>query len=136
MTDRGGFLSYFFMVLLIVAVLYVVICHGTTTSSNKNSLGTVQYDENPLMYVAATVSPTEGSIANVDGNLSLRLKPLGTYMLYDESLLLCGMPLEKFQGITEPFVLTYERVSHKSVQGVGCHVLVRADSIITKEIVQ
>jgi hypothetical protein len=124
--------------IFVLTVLLILLsrCYGATTSSSKNSLGAVQYNENPLMYLAAYIAPTEGSIANVDGNLSLRLKPLGTYMLYDESLLLCGMPLEKFQGVTEPFVLTYERVAHRTVQGVGCHELIRADSIKPKETVQ
>jgi hypothetical protein len=122
--------------LVFVLFLLLTVCYGTTTSNSKNSLGAVQYSENPLMYLAATLAQTDGAVTNVDGNLNLRLKPLGTYMLYDESLLLCGMPLDKFQGVTEPFVLTYERVAHRTVQGIGCHELIRADSIKPKETVQ
>jgi hypothetical protein len=121
---------------LIVALLIlglVAVGRCSVSKRSENSLGIVQYDSNPLMYMAATIAHTEDAVTNVDGNLNLRLKPIGTYMLYDESVLLCGMPMDKFQGITEPFVLTYERVSRRSVHGVGCHNLLRVDSLKTKE---
>ena len=58
---------------------------------------------------------------------------MGTYMLFDEAILFCGLPVEKFKGITEPFVLTYKRTASRIVQGIGCHMLVRVDSIKPKE---
>ena len=91
------------------------------------------YTSNPLMYVAGSIATNQDALTNVDGNLNIRMSPLGTYMLYDESVLFCGLPIDKFQGITEPFVITYERVSHRSVQGIGCHVLVDVTSLKPKE---
>jgi hypothetical protein len=77
------------------------------------------------MYNAGSIV----EVANKDGNLNLRFKPLGTYSLYDESVLLCGLPVDKFQGIQDPMLLTYDRVSHHAVEGVGCHDLVRVDNV-------
>jgi hypothetical protein len=67
------------------------------------------YTNNPLVYVAGSIATNQEAVTNVDGNLSIRMSPLGTYMLYDESILLCGLPIDKFQGITEPFVLTLRK---------------------------
>lgn len=122
--------------ILIIFWCFLVVCvlsvssHCATTSS-KNSLGVVTYTSNPLMYVAGKILDAK----SVEGNLNLRVSPLGTYSLYDESILFCGMPIDKFEGVTEPAVLTYERVAHRAVNGVGCHRLVRADSMaVTKEL--
>jgi hypothetical protein len=107
--------------------------HCSTTSSRENSLGTISYKSNPLMYLAASLSTNGNAVDEIDGNLNLRLKPVGTYMLYDESILFCGYPTDKFEGVKEPFLLTYERVSHHNVQGVGCHNLVRVDTVVLKK---
>ena len=105
--------------------------HAATTSTQRhpNSLGVVPYDSNPLVYLAGNVKSTDW----IDGNLNLRFLPLGTYALYDQNILLCGNPLEKFQGVIEPFMLVYERQSHRAVQGVGCHELRGAYSLVVKK---
>ena len=84
------------------------------------------------MTASVTLATTPDAVTQIDGNLNLRVRPVGTYMLYDEAVLFCGMPIDKFEGITEPFLLTYERVSHHSVQGIGCHVLVNVSEIKRK----
>jgi hypothetical protein len=105
-------------------------CQPTTTKPQTNSLGVVQYSDNPYIYEAVQ---TIAEVTDVDGNLNLRVKPVGTYMLYEDIILLCGLPVEKFTGITEPFLMTYERVSHHMVRGVACHDLLRVDSIVPNE---
>ncbi len=119
-----------------VMCLFIVLSslgHCSVSKQHNNSLGTVMYTENPLMYQAVTLSSAPDSISNIDGNLNLRVKPLGAYMLYDESILFCGMPLDKLRNLRgDRFVLTYERVSHHTVQGLGCHNIVRADSIVQR----
>lgn len=123
-----------------VVLLASTLSHGSVSTKNTTCWlpeGCVtQYDANPLMYQAVYLATTPDAVSNIDGNLNLRVKPLGTYMLYDESVLLCGLPIDKFKGKSEPFVLTYERVSHHSVQGIGCHNLVRVDEIRTKDKVE
>lgn len=125
-------LIYLFGGVVVAILLLSALGHCSTTSSRKNSLGTVSYDSNPLMYTAGSLTQTSDSVSNIDGNLNLRINPLGTYMLYDESVLLCGMPIDKFRGVAEPFVMTYERQSHRTVQGVGCHNLLRVDHVVVK----
>ena len=117
--------------LIVVTMALVALGHCSTTVKHPNSLGTVSYDRNPLMYEAVN-HIVEAS--NVDGNLNLRVNAVGTYMLYsDDIILLCGIPTDKFTGVDEPFVLVYERQSHRSVQGVGCHTLINAYSIVPKK---
>jgi len=117
--------------LTIVVFILASTAHCAVGKKHDNSIGSVMYTENPLMYQAVELSSAPGFISNVDGNLNLRVKPLGTYMLYDESVLFCGMPLDKLRNLRgDRFVLTYERVAHHTVQGLGCHNLVRADSIV------
>lgn len=122
---------------LIALVLTLnLLGHCATTSSKKNAFGTMSYEQNPLMYLAGSLSQSGDAVSQVEGNLNLRINPLGTYMLYDESILFCGRPIDKFQGIEEPFVLTYERVAHRMVDGVGCHELIRVDHLVGKKAIQ
>ena len=90
----------------------------------------MQYDVNPLMYEAVQ---TIAEVTEVDGNMNLRVKPVRTYMFYDDIVLLCGMPIDKFSGVTEPFLMTYERAAHHRVRGVACHDLLQVNSIVPNE---
>jgi hypothetical protein len=123
----------FFLLAAFLLFFGLALAHCSTTSSRKNSLGTVAYDANPYIYLAGSLTATSDSVAEVDGNLNLRINPLGTYLLYDESILLCGLPIAKFEGIQQPFVLTYERRAHRSVQGVACHELISVNHLIEKK---
>jgi hypothetical protein len=128
-------ISYWIRIFVAVSVVTAILllansAHCSTTNPQTNSLGVVQYTENPYLYEAVQ---SLAEVTEVDGNMNLRVKPIGTYMLYDDNILLCGLPTDAFQGIREPFLMTYERVSHTSVRGVGCHRLVRVDNIESKE---
>ena len=123
----------FFAASVITAVLLLANaahCLPVTTKPQTNSLGTLSYNDNPLMYEAVQ---TIAEVTEVDGNMNLRVKPVGTYMLYDDIVLLCGMPIDKFSGVTEPFLMTYRRQSSHMVRGVACHDLLRVDSIVPNE---
>ena len=121
----------FFAASVITAVLLLAnAAHCSTGDKHPNSLGIVQYDVNPLMYEAVQ---TIAEVTEVDGNMNMRVKPVGTYMLYDDIVLLCGMPIDKFSGVTEPFLMTYRRQSSHMVRGVACHDLLRVDSIVPNE---
>ena len=121
----------FFAASVITAVLLLAnAAHCSTGDKHPNSLGTLSYNDNPLMYEAVQ---TIAEVTEIDGNMNLRVKPVGTYMLYDDIVLLCGMPTEKFSGVTEPFLMTYRRQSSHMVQGVACHELLRVDQIVSKE---
>ena len=129
--------SYWIRILFVAAVITSVLlmanaahCQPVTTTPRTNSLGIVQYNDNPYIFEAVQ---TIAEVTEIDGNLNMRVKPVGTYMLYDDIILLCGMPAEKFSGVTEPFLMTYERASHHRVRGVACHDLLRVDSIVPNE---
>ena len=116
----------------LVSVLLIGTLHATvTTTQHSNAFGAATYNENPYAYL-----PVDNlmEVTEVDGSLNFRVHPLGTYMLYDQNLLLCGRPVEKLEGVKFPFLITYERVAHRSVRGVGCHDLLRIDNIEPKEV--
>ena len=126
----------FGIALAVVVILLATYAHCAVGKKHDNSLGFIQYTSNPLMYTAGSLSETQDALSTVDGNLNLRILPLGTYALYDESILLCGEPVDMFNGVTEPFVLVYERTAHRTVQGVGCHVLIEVRSLKPKGMLQ
>ena len=123
---------------IVLVVLYVFMwglqdAPCAVTTRHENSLGIPMYTSNPLMYMAGSLAMNQDAVSNIDGNLNIRISPLGTYMLYDESVLFCGLPVDKFQGVTEPFVMAYERVARRTVQGIGCHALISVHSLKTEK---
>jgi hypothetical protein len=103
---------------------------STTIQKHDNGLGVIMQNDNPYIYEAVQ---TIAEVTEIDGNMNMRVKPVGTYMLYDDIVLLCGMPIDKFSGVTELFLMTYRRQSSHMVRGVACHDLLRVDSIVPKE---
>ena len=127
-------LTLFGLAALITLFVLAVSTFGhATTTQHRNSLGVPMYTVNPYIY-EAVIAVT--NVSEINGNLNLRVRPVGTYLLYDEAVLLCGLPLDKFQGVSEPFLMTYERQSHETVRGVGCHELLRVDSLIENTRIQ
>jgi hypothetical protein len=124
----------FSIVIFLVIMILASLGHCAISKPHSNSLGVPMYKENPLMYQAGSFVTTSDAASVVDGNLNVRIRPISTYMLFDEAILFCGVPTEKFDGVTEPFVLTYRRQASRSVRGIGCHELVRVDSIKEKRI--
>jgi hypothetical protein len=112
-------------------MLVLIKAGHCTESGPKNSIGSTSYTVNPNVYLA--VDDIAGA-NDVDGNLNLRVHPRGTYMLYEDTVLICGHPREAFEGIGIPFLLTYKRQASHSVRGVGCHDLVDVSNIVSKEI--
>ena len=88
------------------------------------------YTVNPYIYEAGEI--VDYAIVEKGEGLSIRVKPLATYLLFDDNLLLCGVPADKINGHENPMVLVYERVAHK-ISVVGCHELVEVRSIKTEK---
>ena len=111
---------------IILTVLLSLTAHGEQPSGRRhdNSLGVVIEYTNPFMYnfgkiVDASIVRTKNRTAT-----NLRFQPYGTFELYTEQVLLCGLPsqdlINKAGG---PIVLTYRRQAHEAVDGVACHDL-------------
>lgn len=118
-------------IVLVLLFLAMVLCgitlgRAATTSKQHNSLGAITYQTNPYEYI---VIDKVLDVQNIDGNLNLRVHPIWTYMLFDQTILFCGLPVDKFRGIAEPFAVTYERQAHRSVQGIGCHDILKVDAV-------
>jgi hypothetical protein len=121
----------FILALCIGLVVLVSTAHCSINSKKSNTTcflpeGCVtQYTENPLMYQMGKIAEA----SNVDGNLNIRFQPTGTYALYDESILFCGLPVDMFRNAGNVIVLTYKRQASHLVGGVGCHDLVHVNEV-------
>jgi hypothetical protein len=113
--------------LITLFVLAVSTFSHATTTSHRNGLGVIMYSQNPYIYEAGSI--IDYSVIGESEGLSIRVKPLATYMLFDENILFCGVPADKINGHENPMVLVYERVDRRMVDGVGCHNLVQVRSI-------
>jgi hypothetical protein len=113
----------------IIVLVASTLGHAMTTNSrnNSNGLGVIMYSQNPYIYEAGSI--IDYSVIGESEGLSIRVKPLATYMLFDENILFCGVPADKINGHENPMVLVYERVARRMVDGVGCHNLVQVRSI-------
>jgi hypothetical protein len=118
------------LALMLLCFLYTGLAEAAILKHN-NSLGVVQYETNPFTYKAGSVV-TGFSVEDGKG-LVLRMQSLGTYGLFSEDVLLCGNPLVMLNNKTNPVVLTFETVSHRSVNGVGCHELIKVNEIRQEE---
>ena len=85
------------------------------------------YTVNPYIYEAGEI--VDYAIVEKGEGLSIRVKPLATYLLFDDNLLLCGVPADKINGHENPMVLVYRRVSSRMISGIGCHDLIEVRSI-------
>ena len=113
---------------IVMFVLFAARFAGATTTSRRtNSLGFIPYTENPNLYLVGDI--VDYAIIGKADALSMRVKPLATYILFDENILFCGVPVEKFDGHDNPMVLVYERHSHRLVNGIACHELVMVRSM-------
>ena len=80
-------------------------------------------------YILA--SPVEITMLG-DGNYTnVRLKPFNTPITYDESTLFCGDVRELFfrpngKPITEPMIITYDKIGHHMFQSLACHDIISA----------
>jgi hypothetical protein len=101
---------YWLLILAMLIIMPMIAAHAvvTTTSKHSNSLGVVQYTENPVQYLEASI--VGGSI---HGDFTtVRFQPVGTYTLFTEDVTFCGDQSEKFNGKMGAVVLAFSKVQH------------------------
>jgi hypothetical protein len=112
--------------LLFVAFLLAVAAQGATSAPrHDNGLGVVIEYNNPDMYNFGVVRDAAIVRAGERVATNLRFQPYGTFTLYTEQVLLCGMPTDELidRARKGPVVLTYKRQAHEAVDGIACHDL-------------
>jgi len=123
----AGSILFLIGVLMILAGL--TLAHGAINVKHHNSLGVVQYEDNPYTYLEGSIT----DIAVVGDNyeaVNFRVQPRATYALFTQELLLCNQGVgDLINGKSNPLVLTYETVAHRTVDGIGCHRLVAVDEV-------
>jgi hypothetical protein len=121
--------------LLLLVFLYTGFMEAAISRhNNSNSLGFIQYQDNPYTYKAGAIM--EAYVIHDGQALNVRINPSGTYALFYEYILLCGTPTDKFIGKNNPMVLTYETQAHRTVDGIGCHLLIDVSEVKTKELIK
>jgi hypothetical protein len=114
--------------LLLLSFLLLTLFSSAAISKkpNTNSLGTVQYQNNPYTYKAGAL--TAAAFVG-DGGVVIRIQPRGTFSLYTEDILFCAGAVELVGTKRNPLVLTYETQAHHMIEGIGCHKLIYVDEI-------
>ena len=120
--------------MLAFIVLLLNSAQGAVGKKHDNSIGNIMYFDNPFTYKAGAV--TAVAYVSEGKGLVVRMQPIGTYSLFTEDLLICDVPVEKFQNMSNPMVLTYRTQAHRIVEGIGCHELISVDSLKPKEVPQ
>jgi hypothetical protein len=119
-----------------LATLLALISAGhcaTGTTRNNSDLGAVAYLENPNAYIMGSI--VDGQVlTSKQGHLryatNIRLAPSYTFMLYNETILLCGNRARDFDGKTGVLVITYQRqASTMFDSAVPCHELEAVDKV-------
>lgn len=124
---------WFVMTLIAMLWAFAAYSEGLTSSvQHSNSIGVVQYQDNPNTYKAGKVEV----VGIIDDSINFRLQPLATYSLFTEDILFCDKQqlAEKFAGKRNPLLLTYKTKTSRLVRGVGCHELVRVDALASPEV--
>lgn len=133
-------LKQFVVGYLIGIALVAVVCtlsltaHCAISKRHNSSVGVPMYQDNPMTYKAGAITAV-AYVANGKG-LAVRVQPIGTYGLFTEDVLFCGVPVEKFLNQSNPMVLTYRTKASHMIEGIGCHDLVSVDSLKPKERVE
>jgi hypothetical protein len=112
--------------ILFCLAMFVGIAHGqpTTKEINSDFLGIHETYSNPNVYLFAAAS--KGVVfRDEDGRIftSMLFQPYHTISLYTESVLFCGNVAPEFSGKHGALIVTYQRLSHRSTGGVGCHII-------------
>jgi hypothetical protein len=124
----GGYLIG--VALAVVVFLFATYAHCAVSKKHNNSIGTVMYMDNPMTYKAGAIT----SVAYIGHEgISVRMQPIGTYGLFTEEFLFCGLDIEKFMNQTNPMVLTFRTKASRMIDGIGCHELINVSSIKPKE---
>lgn len=123
-------IKYLVFVLIILAAFVASGRCAVSKKPNGNSLGVVQYQNNPFTYKEGII--VEAEYIGLEEAVSIRIQPRGTYGLFTENILLCSGADTLLTGKKNPMVLTYETRSHHLVDGIGCHDLIFVDEVANK----
>src|SRR5208282_4343833 len=121
-----------FLLCCIVAAMLTCgagFAHGAPAVPNRrNSLGIGEYYTNPNIYMFGVMACGGGACAVMQDEkgrkyTNLNFQPYNTMSLYQEVVLFCGDVSGDFGGKSGALVVTYGRVAHGSLRGIGCHEL-------------
>ena len=117
---------------LCVFLALAAVAHCETTKPrHDNAFGAIIAYENPYIYNFGAI--IDGALIDHGRATSIRFQPYGTFELYNENILFCGNQARPLRTATGPIVLTYKRVAHETVDGIGCHELESIDHIQDRE---
>ena len=132
-------IAFWLLVLSIVAlaVFYVEPANcATSAPRHDNSLGVIQYVDNPNTYLFGVIvnQPENPNRVIMDGRRRLAtiltFQPYNTFNLFTEAVTFCGNLTSAFAPVRGPIVVTYKTVAHEMVNGVACHEFVDVFKVV------
>jgi len=103
---------YFFMVFFVLLILSHHAHCTTTATKHTNTLGTLQYTENPLQYLEASVVGGDVHNNGKQEFTTVRFQPTGTYVLFTQDFSFCGDEADTFNGKNGVVVVAFSKVQH------------------------
>ena len=103
---------------------------------HDNSLGAIQYVDNPNTYLFGVIvnQPENPNRVIMDGRRRLAtiltFQPYNTFNLFTEAVTFCGNLTPAFAPVRGPIVVTYKTVAHEMVNGVACHEFVDVFKVV------
>lgn len=125
--DKKYLISTLLNLSMAISMLWGTVARAATSAPKRgdNGLGVVIEYSNPMTYNFGVVRDATLVRAGERVATNLRFQPYGTFSLYTEQVLLCGMPTDELidRASKGPVVLTYKRVAHEAISGIACHDL-------------
>lgn len=120
---------------VLILILGALAASGKCTETElERPIGDLVPTINNNVYIFGTLvggtvmkDPVTGKWAT-----GIRLQPVGTPLVYEESVLLCGDRVEDFKGMQGVIVVTYRRTAHERFQEIACHSLVSVSEVVIK----
>src|SRR5579863_979920 len=129
---------WFALALIVALTLYscgVSRAHATTTS-RRNSLGTLSYQDNPNQYLMGYVSRADIAESDKRQVIVLEVRPTNTYAMFSQQVQFCAATLDREVGkqlldavsTRAVVVFTFSRFRHS----MDCNDLYRVDVVKEK----
>jgi len=127
--------QYLIMFGVLVFILGALAASGRCLDTDQEKpLGDIVEHINNNVYIFGSLvggtimkDPVSGKWAT-----GIRLQPVGTPLVYEESVLLCGDRVDDFAGMKGVIIVTYRRTAHERFQEVACHDLVNVTEGVIK----
>jgi len=114
--------------IILFAYLFAYAGHASVLQSTRQPNDRVIESVDQIAIERGAILPTSQGVGTQENPfLNIRIQPYGSPLLQEDSILLCGYPIEEFRGMTGPVEIRFEARAHRMFEGIGCHELISVD---------